>query len=255
MKAKTRLLAMLLTVLMVAGMLPFALFAAAGDTPAEAIQSGAADRTLESIKSTLESSGLDLYVYQSFENIEDSKFTNGVLTLPLGHHAEWATIDENSVVETGIDFVGGFGKAGKNPFECKHLRGDLSIRQEGDNNALYYGNAPTLSANNDTFFDIETDAVSSGSDILISIDFKMDGETVAHAQDGNTLLTVITRNAKGTDLGRTDLKLLGLTYDGGIFLYDNDKRTEIVGYLSNTAYTRVAVETDLRNNKYYVYLN
>ena len=199
MKAKTRLLAMLLTVLMVAGMLPFALFAAAGDTPAEAIQSGATERDLENIKSTLESSGLDLYIYQSFENIEDSKFTNGVLTLPLGHRGEWATIDENSVVETGIDFVGGFGKAGKNPFECKHYRGDLSIRQEGDNNALYFGNGALVgNSNDDTWFDIETDAVSTGSDLLISVDFKMDGETVAHAQDGNALLTVITRNAKGT---------------------------------------------------------
>ena len=256
MKAKTRILALLLTVLMVAGMLPLALFAAAGDTPAEAIQSGAADRTLESIKSTLESSGLDLYVYQSFENIEDSKFTNGVLTLPLLHRGEWVNIDENSVVETGIDFVGGFGKAGKNPFECKHYRGDLSIRQEGDNNALYFGNGALVgNSNDDTWFDIETDAVSTGSDLLISVDFKMDGKTVNHAQDGNTLLTIITRNAKGTDLGRTDIKILGLTYDGGIFLWDNDKRTEIVGYLSDTAYTRVAVETDVRNNKYYVYLN
>ena len=37
MKAKTRILAMLLTVLMVAGMLPLTLFAAAGDTPSEPI--------------------------------------------------------------------------------------------------------------------------------------------------------------------------------------------------------------------------
>ena len=43
--------------------------------------------------------------------------------------------------------------------------------------------------------------------------------------------------------------------DGGIFLWDNENRTEVVGYLSDTEYTRIAVETDIRNNKYYAYIN
>ena len=185
MKAKTRILAMLLTVLMVAGLLPLTLFAVAGDTPSEPVNAGATSNTWEQINQTLKANGLDGYVYQSFENVPASKFnSDGIFDFPGGatdgHRGEWWAIDDNSRIDTAIDFV---SRVGYNPFEMKNQKDAYSIRIESNGNkALYLGNATYADTqNDDNFFDIETDAIASSSDILVSVDFKMGGKFVAHA--------------------------------------------------------------------------
>ena len=173
MKAKTRILAMLLTVLMVVGMLPLALFAAAGDTPSEAVKNTVStNKTWESVKATLANSGVDPYIYQNFDNIEDSKFTNNVVNLLAGHRAEWSDLDDSAaVVDYGINFTA----KGTNPFEAKNYRGSLKVVKEASGNkALYVDAAATVgNSNDDTWFDIETDNVGGGNDLFVSVDFKM----------------------------------------------------------------------------------
>lgn len=254
MKAKIRILSMLLTVLMIVGMLPLALFAVDGDTASTPISSSATVKDFEDIKTALYKNGLEPYIFQSFENIQGSEFTNGIYDFPAEYRKAWGSAASTQIpmADKNVDFS---SKSG-NPFELYNVQDAYSIRiDENGNKALYLGVSGTGQVEN--WFDIGSDVLGIGNDAIFSVDFKMDGSYVNPADESAyfSLFNIITRTAKGVSLGKTDCAVIGLYADGGIFLWDNEKRSDIVGYLSSTEYTRIAVETDLRNNKYYVYIN
>ena len=256
MKAKTRILAMLLTALMVVGLLPLSLFAA-GESLSDPVNAAVTgNKSWESVNATLKAQGIDAYTYQNFENIPDSMFTDGVMDLPAEHRGGWVGIpkDGEQMVATGVNYTA----ANYYPFETKNQKDAFSIKKESDGNkALFLGTGVRPASNDDNWFDIEGFTIGQGNDILVSLDFKMGGDQVGAA---NSFITFITRQATKpdgsmADLGRTDVNLASLTRDGGIILYDGGAATEIVGYLSKDKYTNLTVETDLMNNKYYFYID
>lgn len=245
MKAKTRILAMLLTVLMVVGMLPLAIFADEGSTTGTTETGAALETDWSKLKAKLEAAGYVPYAYQDFE---DFAFEGTSDTVSFENKNYWG-----SSIGTGI-MKGAYSYASKYAFGIKNIRQVFTVKKESGNNALYMGAATALTSENDTFLDYilknqpaAAPAVAAGEDIYASIDLKMGSDLLKNV----TLFSFVVR----PNGGKWDSDVVGIYPDGGIYIDTNGNRSDVVGYLSKTEYTRVSVKTDITNNRFYLYIN
>ncbi len=248
MKAKTRILAMLLTFLMVVGILPLSLFALDGPYSAGSnAQAQYEERTLTEIQTEFEKEGLDLKMFHSFEkwNTFDEGSTT-TYTFPKGA--------ADSAAASGV--YADFTSNGTDCIRLSNFRQSYSVVTESDGNkALYFGYSDTndnskynyidlMHGLSDTFSNQKGDAVH---DLFISMDMKMGGKNVSEA----ALISFVYRPG-GSAKAKTVVYLSAV---GGLYTSDNYSPENLLGYLSEDEYTRIAVATDRLKNKYYVYLN
>ncbi len=248
MKAKTRILAMLLTVLMVVGILPLSLFALDGSLPGGSVAEAEYEkRTLAKIQAEFEKEGIDLKMYHSFENWKTfDEGSTTTYTFPKG--------TAGNVDNWGVD--ADFTSNGDSCLRLSNYRQSYKIVTEADGNkALYFQDSPTDEASKynyidlmhgltDTFTNQKGDAVH---DLFISMDLKMGGKNVSEA----ALISLIYRPG-GSAKAKS---VIYLSPVGGLYTSDNYSPENLLGFLSEDEYTRVAVATDRLRNKYYVYLN
>ncbi len=246
MKAKTRILAILLTVLMVGGLLPLSIFAAGGEkagTSSPNVPKIEPDEmTLEDINKEFAESNLSLAVYQDFDKWQmDEGSTEYVLPA-------------ESFVAIGTN-----ADVGGSLINVKNVKQVFSIRKEADGNkALYMGTASKGANNNDNFIDIgfglpHTFSSQQGNgthDLYISADFKMDGKNIIAPNDG--IFGLLYRINNGTP---SIINTVSVSEVGGLYIGGSQSPDNLIGFLSSEEYTRLAVSIDRLSNKYYVYVN
>ena len=243
MKAKTRLLAVLLTLLMVVGILPLSLFALDEPLPAGTDGSGEyVDRTQQQIVDEFNRVGMTISKYQSFENLSNDTLDglyNTSSQAILGYGQDWsqngAWVDNTQYND--IDSKKGYISVADslNAFEI--------VTEESGNSAIYLGDvAEGLAGEN--FFDFNglNGGAERWQDQYISIDVKMKGDKIAYGPFFNVVL-----RPKSDPMF---VNILNVNEDGELYI-GND----VFGKLSKDEYTRVSVMLDRADNKYYVYIN
>ena len=242
MKAKTRILALLLTVLMVVGILPLSLFALDAEIDAAPTISGNGTyekKTVEEIQAEFEKVGMNLARYLGFEKLDNDTFKsfyNAAGQVSLG-------TERRDYVDYDVDNDGDWFTI------CDQKLNGLTIVTEGDGNrALYFGK-PTSTNNEGSENYISAKAFSHNNgdryqDMFISFDVKMEGDTMAATEK----LVALVYRAAGDPYY---IKPLGVKNNGELYLADGT----VVGKLSKDSYTKISVMTDRVNNKYYVYIN
>ena len=250
MKAKTRILAMLLTVLMIGGILPLSLFAADSESGSLASQVSSitpADRTYEEVKEEFEKSKVTLALYQTFQNWA---FESGATTHSFAAAADQklATNAEHNVSDDAI-------------IRAKNVKNAYSIKTESDGNvALYLGSAASVSGG-DNYIDLFlglSNTYGNGQqgngthDFYVSADFKMDGPNIARCMDNNGLFGLLYRVNGG---GPSIIPTVTVGEDGALYIGGTAAPDKLVGFLSDEKYTRVGVSINRSLNKFYVYIN
>lgn len=256
MKARTRILAMLLTVLMVGGILPLSLFAAgSGSVGSDATQLRPVDRTLAEIQKEFGKASYALSAYQTFENWQ---FEAGATEYKYPVSNNFAGAANNADFRTGTDNQISVknGKGGQN--------GAFKIVTEADGNvALYLGAAaktPNSSEQTDNIVDFSHGLPKSfdkqegnGShDFFVSVDFKMGGANITQSFSTG-LLGLLYR--KGNGAGADIIPTVTVADNGALYVGSSPNPDKLVGFLSDTEYTRIAVSISRGENKFYVYIN
>ena len=267
MKTKTRVLAMLLTVLMVVGILPLSLFALDAAEPLDISASanpGAYEgRTLDDIKTEFAKQDVALGMYMSFGNFTPDDYVakraaaatswqvyvGGTSNADLFEYVDGATqigICDHKKSASIIDGALYFGNTPGKKDDGYNLK-----YKDGNNKDAYHteadvpeGKTPYIS-NQETYIQVNAfPGSSSALDTYFSIDVKMDGDKIA-VPDSGYFFNIVWR---GT--GPRFIQALKLNESGELFIGD-----EKVGQLSKTEYTRLSLVIDRVNNRYFVYIN
>ena len=258
MKKRTRVLAALLTVIMVVGLLPLSLFAAEDN---ETTEISAAERNYETVKDALVGKGFTTYAYLDFEDQ-----TAGVLAqsaLDISGTKDSNTPKLNSDGETysgGLITVSSLASQYVGRVTYKNYRQSFEIKEENENKSFYFGVAENTiyTSHNDNYVDVMLGAEAArGHDIFLSIDFKLGAQQIGDSVQKESLFCFINRD-EDLDTGkskRTDVPTLWVTNVGGLYLDSTLSPESLVGYFSDKEYTSVSVHIKLSENKYYVYIN
>ncbi len=256
MKARTRILAMLLTVLMVGGILPLSLFAAGSESVgSDAVQIKPADRTLAEIQTELGKVNYSLSAYQTFENWQ---FEGGATEYKFPVANTFASAAVNADFKIGLDDQ----ICLKNPKGGDN--GAFKVVTEADGNvALYLGSAPKVNSTEQTdniidFYhglpdSFDKQAGNGSHDFYVSVDFKMGGANISQNLGDNGLLGLLYR--KGNGAGASIIPTVTVSDNGVLYIGGTPDPDKLVGFLSDTEYTRIAVSISRGDNKFYVYIN
>ena len=252
MKAKTRILAMLLTVLMIAGMLPLSLFAldVKIDAPYLGGTNAYEERTLEDFKKGLYDAGWDLARFQTFSKIDN---LDQIKTINENNgNPEYKF---NTETQAYCDYnIPDFGA-----FHVVNVRESFSIVSDGDNNKALLLGSSTENIKSENYISC-TAAGQNGyrsQDFYLSLDLKMKGDKIlsgtifsfVYRTTTSEYINGVTEGARPGDQPMY-IHTLSVNTKGELYIGDN-----IVGRLSKEEYTRVSVATDRLDNKVYVYVN
>ena len=249
MKARSRILAMLLTLLMIVGILPLSLFAL--DEPLPEGNDGQAaivDRAQQEIQDEFDKVGMNFAKYQTFEKLTPEILTNlrnSSNQIYLGAGPDWSNSGKTNVDNSEYSDVDDL-----NSYFCiADQKPAYSIVTEADGNkALYLGNAPQAEySNNENFIAYQSVYAGNNEDLYISIDLKMAGDKISAATQ--SLFNFVTRPS-----GAKYTYTVNLSTSGELYIGEYNEKN-ILAKLSKDVYTRVAIATDRINNKYYVYVN
>lgn len=250
MKAKTRILAMLLAVLMIGGILPLSLFAAGSDSkslPSNVVQAKPADRTLASIQEEFTKAGLTLACYQTFQKWQ---FASGTTEYAYPKSTDAQGAATYADFKTGTD----------NMISHKNGKEAFFIKTESDGNvALYLGSHAKESSGNDNYIDFsfnlpqsfENQKGNGSHDFYASADFKMNGSNITQSMTTGLFGLLYRIN----DGGASIIPTVSVTDVGGLYIGSEPNPDKLIGFLSDTEYTRVAISTNRATNKLYVYVN
>ena len=201
MSKKTKITALLLSLIMIFGILPLSLFAAE-----EAVtELKAADKKWESVKAALESKNFIPVLYQDFENQTVGALAQSELVFKTDSEGNPTT----EVKTVNLTKVGSAYITGRN-LELKNYRQVFEIKEENGNKALYHGIAgtTTYSSHNDAYMDIMGTGAARGHDLFVSVDIKMGGKNIATT--GESLIDFINR-----DNGRFNSHVIWVSNVGG----------------------------------------
>ena len=266
MKTKTRVLAMLLTVLMVVGILPLSLFALDSVEPLDVNAStnpGAyEERSLDDIKTEFAKQNVALGMYMSFgkfapddyvakraaaktswqvyvggtENADLFEYVDGGTKIGICDHKKSV-----SIVDGALYFGNTLGKKADG-YNLAYKEGETTKYK--DESECPPDKTPYI-GNQETYLQLNAFPGSSSiAETYISIDVKMNGDKMSVPDSGH-FFTIVWR---GT--GPNFIHALGVNAEGELSIAG-----EQVGQLSKTEYTRLTLVISRTDNKYFVYVN
>lgn len=231
MRKSTRLIALLMTLLMLVGMMPFSTFAvpSADDhdhSENQHVGESVSSTDVADIKAKVEAMGGTLHYFDNFE-----AHLGAGKTLEQLAHGEGATI--NGVVGT---------------LQYKSRSGALHVARVNDDVALKFQKKnDNADQSQDTFLSLALGNIA-GKDIVLSFDYKHGGTPLAVAVNIGARYKAV-----GTDHAFKQFSVVSFTTNDEILAsLAGDK---VIGYVNGETYTTIAVRIDVEANKIYYYVN
>ncbi len=228
MRKSTRLIALLMTLLMLVGMMPFSMFAVPSsedhDHDHEDSYAGESVTGADAadVKAKVEAIGGTLVYYDNFE----SKLEAGVnlLKIPYGEGAALP------------------GVIGSNAY--KSWSGAMHFERENGNVAVKFlkcnDNIEDPKKGQDTFFNLPLNI--TGKDFVFSFDYKHGGSNVL------TDIKIGARYGAYRSFSPISIEATGE-------IKANNAGKKVIGYVNSEVYTTIAMRGDIANNKIYYYVN